>query len=43
MSDRLDHWRNGGWNRLDADLVVETDNRSAAHIADEISDSLLLT
>ncbi len=37
----LDHWRNGGWDRLDADLVVETDDRSADDIATEVADFLM--
>ncbi len=36
----LDHWRNGGWDRLDSDLVVKTDNRSPHDVAEEIADFL---
>ncbi len=36
----LDHWR-AGWQRLDPDLVVETDDRSADDIAEELADFVI--
>ncbi len=37
----LDHWRNGGWDRLDADLIVMSDNRSAVDVANEVADFIV--
>lgn len=39
----LEHWRNGGWNRLDSDLVVETDNRSVDDVAEDVADFVTRT
>ncbi len=39
----LGHWRNGMWDHLNADLVIETDNRSPDEVADEVAAYLART
>ena len=39
----LNHWRQGMWDKLVADLVVGTDNRSADEVAGEVADFLVRT